>query len=133
MPRTPDRPDEAAPPLGGAGLDTFAGTVTSAVEPRVLHRFVIRCTPGLAVTGTAHWPGDAALGLEPRRCELVGRREVRGRVEFSDDGPERLPGTRRGLYAGRTHPVDGHLRGEYYELDEGTNTLFYRGDWTARR
>jgi V8-like Glu-specific endopeptidase len=117
---------------GGAG-STFRGTVSNASNASVNHQVQLSVAQNLAVTGTTSWPANPSLNLAARTFTLQGKSQTDGRVEFSDNTPEVVPGFRRGVYTGVLNAASGIFSGQYYELKASTNELFYLGDWTASR
>jgi hypothetical protein len=115
------------------GPASFAGRAANPGEPCVAHALRIVIDPHGVLTGHSSWPANPRRGLPARRFALRGRCLANGRFEWVDDTPERFPGFRRGLYTGVLDRLGEGLRGQYYELDELTQALFYWGDWTAAR
>ena len=117
---------------GGAGL-SFQGSVADANNPNVAHQLRVVVDQNLVVSGTAQWPANPALGLPARQFSLSGRVQANGKIEFVDNTPELIAGFRRGVYVGNLNPASGRMSGQYYEVNEATNELFYFGDWSAAR
>lgn len=110
---------------------TYAGTVSNPENDNVRHQLELTVDESLQITGISRWPDNPSLGLAAREFSLRGTVDGSGELEFRDDTPERIPGFRRGVYTGNLNPAGGVMRGQYYEIDETTDELFYFGDWTA--
>jgi len=117
---------------GGAG-NQFAGTVANPENPNVAHQIRMSVDQNLRVTGTTQWPANPSLNLGARSFVLSGSSDANGRIEVFDNTPEVISGFRRGVYIGFLNPASGRISGEYYELAEATQELFYFGDWSASR
>ena len=117
---------------GGAG-QAFQGAVANTNNANVAHQVRVSVDQNLLVTGTTQWPANPALGLPARQFTLSGRAQANGKVEFVDNTPEQVPGFRRGVYVGNLNSASGKMSGQYYEINEATNELFYFGDWTTAR
>ncbi len=122
---------QAAGPTGTGS--SYRGTVSNASNANVTHQVQLSVASNLAVTGTSSWPANAARNLAARTFVLKGVAQADGRIEFSDNTPEVVPGFRRGVYTGVLNGANGVFTGEYFELNAATNELFYFGDWTAKR
>ena len=123
--------------LTAGNLATTQSVVTQlkrdANNPNVAHQLRVVVDQNLVVSGTAQWPANPALGLPARQFSLSGRVQANGKIEFVDNTPELIAGFRRGVYVGNLNPASGRMSGQYYEVNESTNELFYFGDWSATR
>jgi Trypsin-like peptidase domain len=117
---------------GGAG-SAFTGNVANTDNGNVAHQIQLSVDAAFNITGTSTWPANPSLGFGARSFSLRGKSDASGKLEFTDNTPELVPGFRRGVYIGSLNPASGRITGQYYEVDESTNELFYFGDWTATR
>jgi len=125
-------PGGQSPVSGGAG-STFGGSVANQNNFNVNHQVQFSVDNNLNVSGSTSWPANPSLGLNARSFVLTGKADTSGLIEFQDNTPELISGFRRGKYIGRLNPANGVISGQYYELKEDTQELFYFGDWTASR
>ena len=122
------------PAVGGGGVARFAGdfaaTVALAGNPDSTHRIDVSIGTDGRVSGTSSWPPNAAGGA--RQFALAGSIDGNGLFEIGDNTPELFPGFRRGFYRGNVNAADGSIDdGEYYELDETSDELFFFGTFEA--
>ena len=122
------------PAIGGGDLSRFAGdfdaTVTLAENPDSTHRIDVAIGADGSIAGTSSWPANSSGGA--RQFALEGGIDENGLFEIRDDTPERFPGFRRGVYRGNVNAASGEIdQGEYYELDESANELFFFGTFDA--
>lgn len=116
---------------GGANTTFNGATVADPNNGALAHTLTFRVDANLNLTGTSTWP---AFGNRPLRSfTLTGVSSQTGLLEFRDNTPEIVPGFRRGIYIGGFNSASGAIQGDYYELNETTNELFFFGNWTARR
>jgi Trypsin-like peptidase domain len=111
----------------------FQGNVVLAGNPNATHQVRVVVDQNLRVTGISQWPANPALGLPARQFTLSGRVLPNGKIEFADNTPELVAGFRRGVYLGNVSAGSGQMSGQYYEINESTNELYYFGDWAGRR
>jgi len=122
---------QAANPTPSAGAaGSFNAVVTDAGNFGIDHNISMTIDANFNVTGTSSWPENPALGLGDRQFTLTGSVDQFGRLEVTDNTPEIIPGFRRGLYIGFINPASGGILGEYYEIDDNNQLLFF-GDFQA--
>lgn len=111
--------------------ENYSGSVSNPENSNVTHQLAVTIDQNLQLTGTSNWPANPSLGFSDRSFALQGAVQGTGALEFRDNTPEQAPGFRRGVYTGNLNPASGSMSGEYYEIDESTDELFYFGNWTA--
>lgn len=110
---------------------SLTATISNPQNSDVTHQIQLTVDANANVTGTSSWPESTSSGLGDRQFTLSGTIDSSGKMEFTDNTPEIVPGFRRGLYIGNVNAASGSVIGEYHEVDD-SDQLFYFGDWSGQ-